>query len=111
MSDNNSSVHLDVDAILEERAAEFNEDADVDVDVDGVNNHLPLLFSVASPCRKRKAPPVERYQSKRLRTASAPTRDPHVTYATADEMDQLPTIKIKIEAAALSTPAPIPSPF
>lgn len=110
MIDDSSSVHLDVDAILAEQEAELDENVDVDIDVDGVNNHLPARFPAAPPARKRKAPPVERSKSKHPRTALASTCDLNVTYAATAELDQLPTIKIKITPAALSSVAPIPSP-
>ncbi|KAG8690091.1 hypothetical protein FRC09_012145, partial [Ceratobasidium sp. 395] len=98
------SVHLDVDAILEEQRMRREEE---DYDPLGILSHETSFHP--TPVRKRQPIPIEQPNAKRVRLSDvSPSKDTSVVYATAAQLEQLPTIKIKIRPKmALSTP-PIP---
>ncbi|KAG8772667.1 hypothetical protein FRC12_002956 [Ceratobasidium sp. 428] len=98
------SVHLDVDAILEEQRMRREEE---DYDPLGILSHETSFHP--TPVRKRQPIPIEQPNAKRVRLSDvSPSKGTSVVYATAAQLEQLPTIKIKIRPKmALSTP-PIP---
>ncbi|KAG8701435.1 hypothetical protein FRC08_004080 [Ceratobasidium sp. 394] len=103
------SVHLDVDAILEEqRMRQMEEDYDplnlIDYDpLPGTSHHTIHA--------KRQPRPIEQPKAKRARTSDvSPTKSSGVVYATAAQLEQLPTIKIKIRPKILPPLPPIPKP-
>ncbi|KAG9095934.1 hypothetical protein FRC06_009228 [Ceratobasidium sp. 370] len=103
------SVHLDVDAILEgQRMRQLEED----YDPRNIIDHEPLPnTSHSTAYRKRQPLPLEQPKAKRARTADiSPSKSSGVVYATAAQLEQLPTIKIKIRPKMLPLLPPVPKP-
>ncbi|KAG8733006.1 hypothetical protein FRC10_000490 [Ceratobasidium sp. 414] len=99
------NVHLDVDAILEDqRMRQFEED----YDPLNIIDHNPSRFTIH---RKRQPLPIEQPKAKRARTTDgSPPKSSDVVYATAAQLEQLPTIKIKIRPKMLPSLPPVPKP-